>query len=141
MRTAVVTCLPCAFAFNIMMQFGDPSFTPSTSQQGSVRQETSLKLAKSKNAPPSGYVTSNEINSRKVFDAVIINDAFLHFPPSAIKDVVDQDFTVPKEPIFNVDYTIKDDHDFAEAIVQHRVIPILQKAQVSSFDLLVFVSF
>ena len=127
----IIHIAACAHAFNFYMtNVGDSGFYLSTSQRNLMRRGTFLDLAKSRNARPSGLVPSDELDSRKVLEALMIKTDFRW---AEIKDVVGKDFSVPSEPIFNVDYSKRDERYIAQQIVEYRVLPIMNKAQVYSF--------
>jgi hypothetical protein len=132
---AVVEVLLCitncrtAYAFNFgVMQLGNSGFTFTSSQ---VRHGIALDLAKSRNNRPVGLTPSSEMDSRKIFDEVINNNDFKW---TQIKDDIDKDFSLPNNPIFDVDYEGQDERYFADQIVRHRIIPILQRAKVNLYN-------
>ena len=88
-----------------------------------------LNFATSNSQRSTGFTPSIEEQSRKVYDATIINDGFEW---SELKDTVPSSFTVPSEPVFYVDYSKNDERFIAEKFVERRVIPILQKAKVNN---------
>ena len=79
-----------------------------------------------------GLTPSSEVDSRKVFNALIINK---DFEWTEIKEDIDQGFSVPKEPIFYVDYKNTDERFIADQIVRRRVLPIMRSAKVEPFNL------
>ena len=88
-----------------------------------------LNFATTNSQRSTGLTPSIEEQSRKVYDAIIINDGFEW---SELKNNVPSSFAVPSEPVFYVDYSKNDERFIAEKIVERRVIPILQKAKVNS---------
>ena len=117
-----------AYSFNYgIMQLGSPSFNPSSS----IRQSVSLDLVRSRlsNSRPGVLTPSFEVDSRLVFNRVIINN---NFDWTEIKDNIDSQFSAPNTQIFKVDYKGKDESYFADQIVKYRVLPIMENAKVYS---------
>ena len=129
-----------AYSFNYgIMQLGSPSFYPSSSIRQSVSLELvrsrlsnrrlllSLLLTESNETLCRVLTTSTEVDSRLVFNRVIINN---NFDWTEIKDNIDSQFSAPNTQIFKVDYKGKDESYFADQIVKYRVFPIMENAKV-----------
>jgi hypothetical protein len=113
------------------MKFND-EFCPSSSKRLRVgRQRVLLDLAKAKNNNYVGLTPSIEVESRKVFDEVIYNNKF---EQTEMKDDIVKGFSIPKYPVFHIDYTGKGEGDIADRIVKHRILPIMRKARVQHLD-------
>jgi hypothetical protein len=117
-----------AFSYNFgRMLFGDPAFIPSISN----RRGISLQLAMGKDVRQ-GLNPSWEDDCASFFKAVIKNRDYAW---SVINDDIDINFPAPhKDAVFHVEYGEKLENYIADQIVQRRIIPIIQSANVKPSD-------